>query len=72
MPMSEFDLIQISSRFRKLEDALEALHPDTEMIAVEEFINEGDGHSPRSYLIECADACRDDMVAMQEAIRGRK
>ena len=67
--MDEAILIEIAQRFRKLEDALEALHPDAEMIAVEEFINEGDGHSPRSYLIECAEACRDDMVLMSEALR---
>ena len=70
--MDEAILIEIAERFRKLEDALEALHPDAEMIAVEEFISEGDGHSPRSYLIECAEACRDDMVAMQESIRGKR
>jgi hypothetical protein len=67
--MTEAILIEIAQRFRKLEDALEALHPDTELVVAEEFISEGDNHSPRSYLIECAEACRDDMVAMQERIR---
>ena len=71
MPMSEFDLIQISSRFRKLEELIEAARVwlmtiDCNSDGMEKINNVHIG------LDICADACRDDMVTMQESIRGRK
>ena len=65
--MTEGILIEIAQRRRKLEDAIEALHPDTVMVAAEELFE--DEQSPKSYLEECAEACRDDMNNLMDEVR---
>ena len=52
--MTEAILIEIAQRFRQMEDAVEA--SDTIGAA-------------RHQLTETVEACREDMVAMQEALR---
>jgi len=56
--MDEAILIDIAQRFRRLEDMIEEAH-----------IFEGADDTGREEVETALDACRDDMVAMQEAIR---
>ena len=100
MPMSEFDLIQISSRFRKLEDAVESadiLHAERIERAQERIDKNDAAHAAgkvtyqvfcvrgnlaakerddtkelREALEKALEACREDMVAMQESITGTR
>ena len=58
--MSEAILIEIATRFRQLEDAIEAA--GLAMTTDEDV---------REEIEKALEACRDDMVAMQELIRGK-
>lgn len=67
--MDEAILIEIAQRFRKLEELIEdarfwLMTIDCNSDGMEKINNVHIG------LDVCAEACRDDMVAMQEAIRG--
>lgn len=59
--MDEAILIEIAQRFRELEDAVEA----ADILHAERI------ERAQERIDKALDACRDDMVAMQEAIRGR-
>jgi hypothetical protein len=79
--MSEFELIEIAKRFRRLEDAIEAadrvlgivddLYPSVR-VALTRRRPPIDLTEIRNDLESVPDLCRDDMVAMQEAIRSLK
>ena len=73
--MTEAILIEIARRFRQMEDAVEAV--DLHAAAEEERLNArgftaGEAETigaARHQLTEAVEACREDMVAMQEALR---
>jgi hypothetical protein len=59
--MTEADLIEISRRFRRMEETAEMLAPFTG--------DTGELYEIFADLDSCLESCRDDMVAMQEQIR---
>lgn len=69
--MDEFDLIQIAARFRKLEDAAESadLYHAANQEHMKFTAEKVKLQSVRGTLDSALEACRDDMVAMQEQIR---
>lgn len=73
--MDESILIEIAQRFRRMEDAVAELRP-TELRPLVQVVLYGNNDILHFEALEKAmekamDACRDDMVAMQECIRNK-